>query len=377
MFDRNSLLLVSRVLNITGDWFYYFVITLLVFQLDSAPIFLSLLTASYILPGIIFPKLFLSLNNKRGQNFLLVIYDSFRALMIFLMIFTNNVWVLLILVFMEQILSIGSSMSFGSLVASLSDKRIASFNGNLNAWTSLTKLLIIPTFLMLSDLVQYDGLLLINCVLTIFSVILTRISRVDASSEKVNSSITVENEALTVTTKSIIAIFSIVALVRIFYDSYTLIYLKYIQADTTIGYSITTFIIGLSTIICSLLSKKIIEGLSRKVKFITTIILLLTLISMLGVLLFQNVIIFYLVVFITTFIISFYELYMLYFIQTRYGDNVQSIYSIQIFMYNLVALCSTLISGMIISSVGIRFYIFLLVIVYMISYIFILTRRWK
>src|SRR5699024_4597092 len=105
-------LLASRIFNDTGDWFYYFVIVVIIYTMSRNPIMMGILSASYTVPGILVSKKLANIINKLNDRTSLIMFDLLRVIVLIGIVLTSNVWVALICVFLEQVFAIGSNLSF-------------------------------------------------------------------------------------------------------------------------------------------------------------------------------------------------------------------------------------------------------------------------
>ena len=149
-------LLASRVFNDTGDWFYYFVIVVIIYTMSRNPVMMGILSASYTLPGILVSKKLANIINKINDRTSLIMFDLLRVIVLIGIVLTSNVWVALICVFLEQVFAIGSNLSFQRVTVDvIQDKEgLLKFNRHLKAFSNISRLLVIPSYLLLHRFVS-------------------------------------------------------------------------------------------------------------------------------------------------------------------------------------------------------------------------------
>ena len=164
-------LLASRVFNDTGDWFYYFVIVVIIYTMSRNPIMMGILSASYTLPGILVSKKLANIINKLNDRTSLIMFDLLRVIVLIGIVLTSNVWVALICVFLEQVFAIGSNLSFQRVTVDVvQDKEeLLKFNRQLKAFSNISRLLVIPSYLLLHRFVSNKSVLGLDILFTIVS----------------------------------------------------------------------------------------------------------------------------------------------------------------------------------------------------------------
>lgn len=83
-------LLASRVFNDTGDWFYYFVIVVIIYTMSKNPVMMGVLSASYTIPGILTSKKLANIINKLNDCISLITFDVLRVVVLIGIVLTNK-----------------------------------------------------------------------------------------------------------------------------------------------------------------------------------------------------------------------------------------------------------------------------------------------
>lgn len=259
MKSRN-LLLISKVLDEAGDWFYYFVIVLIVFAVSHDPIYLGLLSASYTLPNLIFSNLISKISSKFDSKNLIIVTEILRFILLVLMFFATNVIFLLLLVFGEQMLAIASDLNYQNLVVHVvkGKTNLKLFNKHTNTWSTVARLLVIPAYMVLAKIISNREVLLLDALLTIVSGILIFPISFDNSLAQDKKIIHAEKKGTFTLNKSIclVLLVGVLNLVIGFSDSYAISYINLNNSKLGISYSLFVFIMTLAEFVASILSKK-------------------------------------------------------------------------------------------------------------------------
>lgn len=381
-------LIMSRVINNTGDWFYYFVITLFIYTINNSPVYMSILTIAYILPGVILGNKIERIFYKYNIKNIVIISDFIRAILILIMSFSNNIFIILLLVFLEQMFSIVSNIKYQEVIVNeLDDSNLTKFNSLLNTMSNLMRVVVVPIFLLSKETIGIRGILRVNFILTIISIIIFFMiklkknikNNVNSKNEDV-SSIIENNKKILFLIYILIYTFGILSIIRIGIESYGITYLGENGVDVSGEYSIFSVVTSLALIISSYLSCKVIERIKNNYKLIVCFAIFstpfLTYISF-------NIkcsFIMYICIFLVMFIINMFELYILSIIQIRLKGVIDKILSFQIRIYNMIALANSMLGGVIVDKMGARFYYNLsstIVLILGIIIIFLITDRRK
>ncbi|RMC24141.1 MULTISPECIES: MFS transporter [unclassified Lactobacillus] len=329
-----NLLLISKVLNETGDWFYYFVIVLIVFSVSHDPIYLGLLSASYTLPNLIFSNLISNISSKFNSKKLIIFTEMLRFILLVLMFLATNVVLLLLLVFSEQMLAIASDLNYQNLVVNVVKGKTALklFNKNTNTWSSVARLLVIPTYTILTKIISNREVLLLDAVLTIVSGILILPISYIRNLQKEHKAPHIEKKKTFTFNKSIclILLVGVLNLVIGFSDSYAISYINLNNNKLGIGYSVFVFLMTLAEFVASILSKKFDDVIEKdftgKVLSLCSLIIFVFLVA---ASLFHNVAFFIFSMAASRMIYMWIKLFSLYSYQDRNKDHIMDYVALQ------------------------------------------------
>lgn len=356
-----NLVLVSRVCNNTGDWFYYFIINIVIYNLNNSAFIMSILTLCYIFPGAVLTSLINRCLNKVNLKKALIISDLIRAICILIMIVTDNLWIILMMVFLEQIFSIASSLSFGTIIPStFKDKYLLKFNKWYNLFSNITRLMVIPVFIFLGEIVGTNGILFFNFILTIISVILISFSNIQINEINDNNiDYSIENND-NKQLFNIVIIFSLLSIIRVCLDSYGILCLAKISNEVATEYSYFSMLITLAMILSSYFSEYFSIKFNENIEKITKLIIGSISISIIIITTIGKLPLFLVGVFLISFLINSYELLMLYKIQIYGGNDIQSLLAFQTKLYNIVSVTNVFVGSMLITKISIESYFYLI-----------------
>lgn len=385
MRNRN-ILLSSRIFNDTGDWFYYFVIVVIVYSLSNNAIILGILAASYTLPGILFSgllaKVLTFINDKPAQ----VIFDSMRIVMLIGLVLTQNIIMILVLVFLEQILAIGSNLSFQRLTTDIisGKKNFLAFNRDIKIFSNASRLLVIPLYLILHQIIPDRLILGLDVIFTSLSLLSTLnitypssqqgVFKKTLSSNKARQHsvlLSIENSILL---KRVVT-FSTFTIIRAFVDAYGIMYINKTYVDVRIGYAMLVFLMSLADLVGGLVSKNfILATTKRHTRLMLWLSCILTILFT-GTAIIHNPIFFIIAVALCRFTLILMELFVLYTIQDGDPSNVHLYIATQTAASDSVALTNAFIGGPIIKTIGLYKYMFILDIILMISVSILICKR--
>lgn len=373
MHNRNTLL-YSRIFNDTGDWFYYFVIVVIVYSLTKNAIVMGILAASYTLPGILFSNLLArtleNINDKPAQ----IIFDSLRVVMLVGLVLTRNITLVLIFVFLEQVLAIGSNLSFQRLTTDIVNgkKNFLAFNRDIKTFSNASRLLVIPLYLILHKIVSDRFILGLDIAFTLLSLVFTlRISHPTQQSGifKKKNEVAIKHQASTVfhfnnhKLLKMVYVFSILTIVRAFVDAYGIMYINKTYTNFRVGYALLVFLMSLADLIGGLVSKKVILAAIKNRIHLILILSVTLVILFTGTTILHQSTFFIVSISLCRFILVLVELFVLYSIQENDPHKVHQYIATQTALTDGVALTDSFVGGPIIKLLGLYDYMFIINIV--------------
>ncbi|WP_283613070.1 hypothetical protein [Ligilactobacillus aviarius] len=362
-------LLASRVFNDTGDWFYYFVIVVIIYTMSRNPIMMGILSASYTLPGILVSKKLANIINKLNDRTSLIMFDLLRVIVLIEIVLTSNVWVALICVFLEQVFAIGSNLSFQRVTVDVvQDKEgLLKFNRHLKAFSNISRLLVIPSYLLLHRFVL--GLDILFTIVSLFETFRIETTHCKSSAEDIGS-LELKKFHFGKITKMIL-VFSLLNVFRSFVDAYGIMYIGKISKNVSVGYAALVFILSIADLLGSLMSKNIIkiENLSQNKILIwsfTSILVLFTIPSVI-----HNVCCFIITIFLIRLVLSILGLFVLYNMQSSVPEKIHQYTALQTMAIDGVSLVNSIAGGFVIQEIDIFNYMKIVILTVLILEIII------
>lgn len=359
-------LLASRVFNDTGDWFYYFVIVVIIYTMSKNPVMMGVLSASYTIPGILASKKLANIINKLNDRISLITFDVLRVIVLIGIVLTNNVWIALVCVFLEQIFAIGSNLSFQRVTLDVvrGKENLLKFNRHLKAFSNISRLLVIPSYLILHRFISNKAILGLDILFTIVSLIETvRI--------KINHCKTLaENENSFKLRKlhfgrimKMILVFSLLNVFRSFVDAYGIMYISDTSKNVSVGYAALVFILSIADLLGSFVSKNIVKNDNLNKNNILTwsfvnILVLFAIPSMV-----HRMYCFIVVIFLIRLSLSVLELFVLYNMQTNVPNKIHQYTALQTMATDGISMINSIIGGFIIQRINIFNYMGIITLV--------------
>lgn len=359
-------LLASRVFNDTGDWFYYFVIVVIIYTMSKNPVMMGVLSASYTIPGILASKKLANIINKLNDRLSLIMFDVLRVIVLIGIVLTNNVWIALVCVFLEQIFAIGSNLSFQRVTLDVvrGKENLLKFNRHLKALSNISRLLVIPSYLILHRFISNKAILGLDILFTIVSLIETvRI--------KINHCKTLaENENSFKLRKlhfgrimKMILVFSLLNVFRSFVDAYGIMYISDTSKNVSVGYAALVFILSIADLLGSFISKNIVKNDNLNKNNILTwsfvnILVLFAIPSMV-----HRMYCFIVVIFLIRLSLSVLELFVLYNMQTNVPNKIHQYTALQTMATDGISMINSIIGGFIIQRINIFNYMGIIILV--------------
>ena len=362
-------LLASRVFNDTGDWFYYFVIVVIIYTMSRNPIMMGILSASYTLPGILVSKKLANIINKLNDRTSLIMFDLLRVIVLIEIVLTSNVWVALICVFLEQVFAIGSNLSFQRVTVDVvQDKEgLLKFNRHLKAFSNISRLLVIPSYLLLHRFVL--GLDILFTIVSLFETFRIETTHCKSSAEDIGS-LELKKFHFGKITKMIL-VFSLLNVFRSFVDAYGIMYIGKISKNVSVGYAALVFILSIADLLGSLMSKNIIkiENLSQNKILIWPFISILVLFTIPSVI--HNVCCFIITIFLIRLVLSILGLFVLYNMQSSVPEKIHQYTALQTMAIDGVSLVNSIAGGFVIQEIDIFNYMKIVILTVLILEIII------
>ena len=359
-------LLASRVFNDTGDWFYYFVIVVIIYTMSKNPVMMGVLSASYTIPGILTSKKLANIINKLNDRISLITFDVLRVVVLIGIVLTNNVWIALICVFLEQIFAIGSNLSFQRVTLDVvrGKENLLKFNRHLKAFSNISRLLVIPSYLILHKFISNKAILGLDILFTIVSLIETvRI--------KINHCKTLaENENSFKLRKlhfgrimKMILVFSLLNVFRSFVDAYGIMYISDTSKNVSVGYAALVFILSVADLLGSFVSKNIVknDNLNKNSMLTWSFVNILVLFAIPSMV--HRMYCFIVVIFLIRLSLSVLELFVLYNVQTNVPNKIHQYTALQTMATDGISMINSIVGGFIIQRINIFNYMGIIILV--------------
>lgn len=357
-------ILLCRIADLSGDWFYYFAIVLIVYGIDKSPWVLGILSASYTLPGILFSPVLLKILRKKSPKKTLVFQLIIRVLCLILIIITKNIFFLLCLVFLEQVMAVGCNMSFQSIVASLihGNDNLKKFNKDVTTYTNIFRLLVIPMYFAIEKHLPIYLFMSIDIAMKLFAILcIVKIHTAYLNGITENTNIVHELDTKVIKSPlfKFIVMMATVSYIVAFSNSYSISYINEITTKPDLIYAYLTFLLALSDVTASFTSKKLIDyyernKVTKSTRFLTIIIFICGVLFLI-IPIFKSFIYFIFTLAFIEFVYVFLQLFCLYSYQK--SRSVMELVAIQNMLVDTVGFFNSSIGVLIIGSLGMNIYI--------------------
>lgn len=371
-------LLASRVFNDTGDWFYYFVIVVIIYGMSQNPIMMGILSASYTIPGFLLSQKLAKLIDHLDDQKTLVAFDFMRVLILIGIVLTNNVWLALICVFLEQVFAIGSNLSFQRVTIDVisNQQKLLTFNRHLKIFSNISRLLVIPAYLILHQFISNKLILGLDILFTLISLFETvRIKMINSNGVISNKTSNYKFERLRwgKVTKTII-IFSCLNLCRSFVDAYGIMYIGLTSKKVDLGYAALVFIMSIADLMGGIFSKRLVkvDNISQNIFLKISFVIILLLFGIPAIT--RNVFCFIGCIFLIRLILAVLELFVLYRLQVCVPQKIHQYIALQTMLIDGLSLGNSLFGGIVIQKTSVFYYMGIILLIIFLSGIFF---EWK
>lgn len=374
-------LLVSRVFNNTGDWFYYFVIVVVIYTMSKNPIMMGILSASYTMPGLLVSKKLANLIDHHNDRQSLIIFDLLRIVALIGIMITNNVLFALICVFLEQVLAIGSNLAFQKVTLDViqDEEKLLKFNRHLKIFSNISRLLVIPSYLILHKFTSNKIILGLDILFTALSLFET--ARIKFPSCCNDYHLVKDNAIYKVTgikfgkVVKIILIFSILNLFRSFIDAYGITYIGKTTPNVNIGYAALIFILSIADLGGGVISKRTIKPNNVDENHVLTVSFMAITIFFMIPALVHSIYIFIVSIFLLRLVLSILELYVLYNVQLHVPQKIHQYAAFQTMIIDGGSLVNSVLGGWIIQKIDVFNYMIIIALMVLIGGEVLLKRK--
>lgn len=375
-------LLCSRLLNVAGDWFYYFVIVIFIYNLNPSPMILGLLSLSYTLPGFLLSGRLAEFIRDKNQKLVSIYSNIGRLLSISFMLLTNNPLLVVFLVFAEQTFSITEVLAYKEITVRVisGEDQLEAYNRFENILSSISRLVIIPVYLLTINWVGVKFFLLLDVFLTLGAIIFLAIIQGDFSVKQPCLDSYHQAEGLGEQPNSgrarksfpaelAILLFALTALALgiSLSDAYGIMFIDEVSNSINIGYGLLVFIGTVAELLSSYLFKK--RALSKRaITLRLSAAFLLLIVSAI----IKNVAIFIAAICVIRFLFCDYDLTLRLLLQEHYADDIGRYSSIQIAWRDAVSFFNSVLGAIIIRQIAVSNYFIAISIVVIL--VFLLVR---
>lgn len=357
-------ILLYRITDQAGDWFYYFAIVLIVYGIDKSPWTLGILSASYTLPGILFSPILLKILRKENSKKTLVFQLIIRILCLIFIIITKNIFFLLCSVFLEQVMAVGCNMSFQSIVVSRihGNENLKKFNKDVTTYTNIFRLLVIPVYFAVEKHLPIYLFMNIDIAMKLFAILcIIKIPTVCLTDMTENTNIVHKLDPAVIKSPlfKFIVMMVTISYVVTFSSAYSISYINEITTKPDLVYACLTFLLAISDVTASFTSKKLIDYYEKnrmtRSTSIFTIIIFICGVLFVFIPIFKGYVYFTFTLTFIEFIYIFLQLFCLYLYQK--SKNVMELVAIQNILVDAVAFFNSSIGALVIGSLGMNTYI--------------------
>lgn len=371
----NKKLLASRIFNDTGDWFYYFVIVVIIYTMNKSPVMMGILSASYTIPGILVSKKLAELIDRLDDRKALIMFDGLRIFVLSGIVFTNNIWLALLCVFLEQIFAIGSNLAFQRVTLDVitDSQKLLVFNRQLKIFSNGSRLLVIPSYLIMHQFISNKLILGLDILFTLISLIETikiKVNPLQVPLKGETNECKLEKLRFGNKITKTIVIFSLLNLFRAFVDAYGIMYISNTSKNVNFGYAMLVFILSIADLIGGIVSKKIIKksNIDQNSILIISFINILIFFSIPSII--HNMECFIGCIFLLRLGLSILELFVLYRLQLYAPQKIHQYIALQTMLIDGVSLINSILGGVIIQKINIFNYMNIIILIVLVSGIF-------
>lgn len=321
--------------------------------MSQSPIMMGILSASYTIPGFLLGQKIAKLIDYLDDQKALVTFDFIRVLILIGIVLTNNVWLALICVFLEQVFAIGSNLSFQRVTIDVINdhQKLLKFNRHLKVFSNISRLLVIPTYLILHQFISNKLILGFDILFTVISLFETVRIKISGFNIPVSNGTGYKSEKLHwgKTTK-IIVFFAFLNLCRSFVDAYGIMYISYTSKKIDLDYAALIFIMSIADLTGGILSKKLVKDDNIDQIGILKIALVVILLLFGVPTIIRNVICFIGCAFLIRLILSMLELLVLYRLQLYVPQKIHQYMALQTMLIDGLSLSNSFFGGIIIQK---------------------------
>ncbi|MEJ1312816.1 permease [Latilactobacillus sakei] len=386
--DYNKRLLSYRIFDELGDWFYYFVIVLIVFKSsNNNPFYLGLLSASYTLPGVIGSSTIATILKKFNIRLSIIFMACMRSLLLVLMFISiRNTLLVIIFVFCEQLLSLGSKLAFQDMIVDIEqdEEILKKFNSSVSVWSTISRMCVIPIYYALTRIFSDSAFLLLDALFTFFAVISIVLIPNSLNFKQVKKH-TIEKNSISNRvkldsfSKLIIVALGVVGLVTAFGDAYGISAISDINGNTHLQYGLFIFMITVAELLAGISMKCIDSKITYQNRIpILGVSLLALSIMMIGISMWQTITILFATLIFSKMIFIWIQLYALNHFQQSFTNDIMPVLAIQNVSLDGVALFNSMVGAVLIAQFGIMKYIVVIGLNCLVlgSVIVITRKRW-
>lgn len=373
MSDKEKIMLY-RIFDQSGNWFYYFAIVVIVFQIDSSAWALGVLSASYTLPSMAFSTIIATLLLKRNIKNALIIQTILRAISLFCILLSKNIIFVLLFVFLEQFCTVGSDMCYEKLVINVvNNEELKNFNKNIFSSTNAIRLFVIPIYLLLQHNLPITVFMIIDIVCKIVSIFLVMLIHTNKQMNNLSRKSGRKNIFFVIKQNTviffIILITVVISCMPAFNSAYAISYINLFKNNVNYWYAWLTLGLAVMDLLGSYSSKFLINQFEKKSLIVRHVILMILAvgsgISIYSVTKIVNIFYFILMSMLIEYLYTLIQLYSLYLYQV--DGRVMSWMAIQNVGINAWAFVNSFAGAYIIDKLGILVYMRIMALIMIVA----------
>lgn len=337
----------------------------IIYNLNPSSMVLGLLSLSYTLPGLLLSGRLAEFIRDKNQKLVSISSNIGRLLSIYFMLLTHNPMLVVCLVFAEQVFSITEVIAYKEITV-----RVISGEGQLevysrleNILSSISRLVIIPIYLVTIDMVDVKFFLLLDVFLTLASVILLSFIQGDFSSRQsrlggeqkgehgAGAGLRQFRKTLPADIALLLLALTALSLGISLSDAYGILFIDEVSNSINIGYGLLVFIGTVAELLSSYLFKK--KALSKRTVtlHLATAFLLLIVSAII-----KNATVFIGAICVIRFLFCDYDLTLRLLLQEHYADDIGIYSSIQIAWRDAVSFSNSVLGAIIIGQIAVSNY---------------------
>lgn len=243
-------------------------------------------------------------------------------------------------------------------------ENLLKFNRHLKAFSNISRLLVIPSYLILHRFISNKAILGLDILFTIASLIETVRIKINHSKTLAENEISFKLRKLHFgRIMKMILVFSLLNVFRSFVDAYGIMYISDTSKNVSVGYAALVFILSVADLLGSFVSKNIVknDNLNKNSMLTWSFVNILVLFAIPSMI--HRMYCFIVVIFLIRLSLSVLELFVLYNVQTNVPNKIHQYTALQTMATDGISMINSIVGGFIIQRINIFNYMGIIILV--------------